>query len=69
MPRGYHPCFRDQTWSDTANVQLIFDSDGNAYRYTAVPQAIFDQYSGGTLNGTEWNATIRATIGPYVRLN
>lgn len=69
MPRNYHPCFRSQTWSDPQNVQLIFDSDGNAYRYTNVPLDIWTAYNDGSLSGTEWNATVRATIGPYTRLN
>lgn len=69
MPRGYHPCFRSQTWTDQENVQLIFDSDGNAYRYTDVPLAVWEEYQDGSLTGTEWNASVRAAIGPFTRLN
>ena len=68
MPRGFHPCFRSQVWTAPDDVVLEFQSDRHKYRYTAVPQVIFDNYDDGSLNGTDWNATVREAIGPYVRL-
>jgi len=68
MPRGYHPCFSAQSWLPSFHAILTFDSDGSRYEYTAVPPPIWDAYSLGTLNGEDFNATVRATIGPFIRL-
>jgi hypothetical protein len=68
MPRGYHPCFKSQTWTSRADVRLEFKSDGHVYKYTDVPLAIWTEYSNGSLTGVPWNAAVRAAIGPYTRL-
>jgi len=68
MPRGYHPCFRSQSWFDGDQAILTFDSDGNSYRYTAVPLPVFLLFGDGTLSGEPWNAWVRGAIGPYIRL-
>lgn len=69
MPRGFHPCFSAQSWLPDNKAILTFASDGSVYEYTAVPADIWDAYNTGTLDGDAFNAGVRGTIGPYVRLS
>lgn len=69
MPRGFHPCFAAQSWLPDNKAILTFASDGSVYEYTAVPADIWDAYHTGTLDGDAFNAGVRATIGPYVRIS
>lgn len=69
MPRGFHPCFAAQSWLPGFRAILTFASDGHVYEYTAVPADIWDAYHLGTLDGVAFNAGVRATIGPYIRLS
>lgn len=69
MPRGFHPCFASQSWLPGNRAILTFESDGSVYEYTDVPPDIWDAYHTGTLDGDAFNAGVRATIGPYTRLN
>lgn len=47
---------------------LMFASDGNTYQYTDVPPLIWSTYAIPGLNGTVWNASVRAQMGPFVRI-
>jgi hypothetical protein len=47
---------------------LTFASDGHTYLYTSVPAPIWDTYHDGSLNGEDWNASVRSNIGPYIRI-
>lgn len=68
MPRGFHPCFGSQTWTFPNLATLMFASDGNTYQYTDVPPLIWSTYAIPGLNGTVWNASVRAQMGPFVRI-
>ncbi len=69
MPRGFHPCFAAQSWLPDFKAILTFASDGAVYEYRNVPADIWDAYHLGTLDGEEFNATVRGMLNDYTRLN